>query len=337
MDTTKILNNLLENNNLSADEIEYFISNLINGNINPIQGGAILTALRMKGETVKEITGLIKKIRDVMIPIFADQAIDVCGTGGDQTGSFNVSTATAFVTAGAGVKIAKHGGRAVSSQSGSADVIEKLGVNILLTPKQAELIFYKVGMVFLFAPLFHPAMKNIATIRKELKIRTIFNILGPFTSPASVKRQLIGVPNIKIAEKLAKVGKKLSYGRLLIVTSEDGMDEVSTYSKTIVFEINKDLIKKSIIDPKEFGFKKFDKKAIHGGNATDNSLIIENILNGLKGPQRDIVVFNSAFVLYTADIVTDIKEGIKLAEKSIDSGQAKLILENLIKETQKYE
>jgi len=336
MEMTKILNNLLENKNLTTEEIKLFLSNLINGNINPIQGGAILTALRMKGETVDEIVALINGVRKNMVQIYIDRAIDVCGTGGDMSGTFNVSTATAFVTAGAGVKVAKHGGRAVSSQSGSADVIEKLGVNILLTPKQAELIFYKVGMVFLFAPLFHPAMKNIAAIRKELKIRTIFNILGPFTSPASVKRQLIGVPNIKIAEKLAKVGKKLSYGRLLIVTSEDGMDEVSTYSKTIVFEINKDLIKKSIIDPKEFGFKKFDKKAIHGGNATDNSLIIENILNGLKGPQRDLVVFNSAFVLYTAGTVTDIKEGVKLAEKSIDSGQDKLILENLIKVTQKY-
>jgi len=336
MEMTKILNNLLENKNLTTEEIKLFLSNLINGNINPIQGGAILTALRMKGETVDEIVALINGVRKNMVQIYIDRAIDVCGTGGDMSGTFNVSTATAFVTAGAGVKVAKHGGRAVSSQSGSADVIEKLGVNILLTPKQAELIFYKVGMVFLFAPLFHPAMKNIAAIRKELKIRTIFNILGPFTSPASVKRQLIGVPNIKIAEKLAKVGKKLSYERLLIVTSEDGMDEVSTYSKTIVFEINKDLIKKSIIDPKEFGFKKFDKKEIFGGTATDNARIIKNILKGAKGPQRDLAVLNSAFALYVAGAVTNIKEGIKVAENSIDSGKAKLVLENLIKETQKY-
>ena len=336
METTAILNSLIEKKDLAYEEIKFFLSSLINGNINPVQGGAILTALRIKGETVDEIVALINEIRKNMTHVYTDRAIDVCGTGGDQKGTFNISTATAFVTAGAEIKVVKHGGRAVSSQTGSADVIEKLGININLTAQQSEFIFYKVGMVFLFASLFHPTMKNIATIRKELKIRTIFNILGPFTSPASVKRQLIGVPNIKIAEKLAKVGKKLSYGRLLIVTSEDGMDEVSTYSKTIVFEINKDLIKKSIIDPKEFGFKKFDKKAIHGGNATDNSLIIENILNGLKGPQRDLVVFNSAFVLYTAGTVTDIKEGVKLAEKSIDSGQAKLILENLIKVTQKY-
>ena len=336
MEMTKILNNLLENKNLTTEEIKLFLSNLINGNINPIQGGAILTALRMKGETVDEIVALINGVRKNMVQIYIDRAIDVCGTGGDMSGTFNVSTATAFVTAGAGVKVAKHGGRAVSSQSGSADVIEKLGVNILLTPKQAELIFYKVGMVFLFAPLFHPAMKNIAAIRKELKIRTIFNILGPFLNPASVRRQLIGVPNIEIAEKLAEVGKKLSYERLLIVTSEDGMDEVSTYSKTFMFEINKNLIKKSIIDPKKFGFKKFDKKEIFGGTATDNARIIKNILKGAKGPQRDLAVLNSAFALYVAGAVTNIKEGIKVAENSIDSGKAKLVLENLIKETQKY-
>ena len=180
---------------------------MIEGKINPVRGGAILTALRIKGETANEIIELIRGIRKNMIRIYVDQAIDVCGTGGDNSGSFNVSTATAFVTAGAGVKVAKHGGRAVSSQSGSADVLEELGVNINLTPQRAELVFYKVGMVFLFAPLFHPALKNISLIRKELKIRTVFNLLGPFVNPTSVERQLIGVPNAEIASKLAKVAK----------------------------------------------------------------------------------------------------------------------------------
>ena len=336
MDITKILNNLLENKNLLENEVKYFITNLIGGNINPVQGGAILTALRMKGESVDEIITLIKEIRKRMVLVYTGQAIDVCGTGGDQKGTFNISTTTAFVVAGAGIKVVKHGGRAVSSRSGSADVMEKLGINIQLSAQQAELIFYKTGMVFLLAPLFHPAMKQVALIRKELKIRTIFNFIGPFTNPASVKRQLIGVPNIEIAEKLAEVGKKLSYERLLIVTSEDGMDEISTYSRTILFEINKDLIKKLIIDPKKFGFKKFDKKDIFGGTATDNARIIKNILKGAKGPQRDLVVFNSAFALYVAGAVTNIKEGIKVAENSIDSGKARSVLENLIKETQKY-
>ncbi len=336
MDTTAILNNLVEKKDLTTDQIELFIYKLINGNINPIQGGAVLTALRMKGETVDEIVALIKTIRKNMVHVYIDQAIDVCGTGGDQIGSFNVSTVVSFVTVGAGIKVVKHGGRAVSSQSGSADVMEKLGVNIKLSSQQAELIFYKVGMVFLFAPLFHPAMKHVSAIRKELKIRTIFNILGPFTSPASVKRQLIGVPNLEIAKKLAKVGKELSYERLLIVTSEDEMDEISTYSKSFILEIKKNIIKKTVIDPQDFGFKKIDKKEILGGTAEINAQIIKNILSGMKGPQRDLVVFNSAFALYAAGAITDIKEGIKLAESSIDSGKAKLVLENLIEETQKY-
>lgn len=336
MEITNILNSLIEKKDLTSEDIEFFFGNLMRENISPIQGGAILTALRMKGETVAEIVALIKGIRKNMTRVYAGQAIDVCGTGGDKSGTFNVSTAVTFVTAGAGVKVAKHGGRAVSSQSGSADVMEKLGVNILLTPQQAELIYYSVGLVFLFAPLFHSAMKNVATIRKELKIRTIFNFLGPFTNPASVSRQLIGVPNVEIANKLAKVGKELSYDRLLIVTSEDGMDEVSIHSKTTVFEINKKSIKKLIIDPQVFGFKKIDRKEILGGNASDNAQIIRNILDGGKGPQRDLVVFNTAFALYTAGAVNNIKDGILLAEKSIDSGKAKKVLENLIKETQKY-
>ena len=336
METTAILNSLIEKKELTYEEIKFFLSSLINGNINLIQGGAILTALRIKGETVDEIVALINEIRKNMTHVHTDRAIDVCGTGGDQKGTFNVSTTTAFITAGTGIKVVKHGGRAVSSRSGSADIMEKLGINIQLSAQQAELVFYKTGLVFLLAPLFHPAMKQVALIRKELKIRTIFNFLGPFTNPASVKRQLIGVPNIEIAEKLAEVGKKLSYERLLIVTSEDGMDEISTYSRTILFEINKNLIKKTIIDPKKFGFKKFDKKDIFGGTATDNARIIKNILKGAKGPQRDLVVFNSAFALYVAGAVTNIKEGIKVAENSIDSGKAKSVLENLIKETQKY-
>lgn len=337
MDATTILNKLVEKKDLKSEEINFFLSNLIKGKMSSIQGGAILTALRMKGETDDEIIELIKGIRKNMIRVYTGQAIDVCGTGGDQFGSFNVSTATAFVTAGTGTKVVKHGGRAVSSNSGSADVLEKLGVNINLTPQRAELIFYKVGMVFLFAPLFHPAMKNIAKIRKELKIRTIFNLLGPFANPASVERQIIGVPNLEIAKKLAEVGRKLSYERLLIITSIDGMDEVSIHSKTIIFEINKQLIKKTVVDPRDFGFKKISKKQILSTTANDSAQIIKNIFNGKKGPHRDLAVFNSAFALYTAGAVNDIREGILLAERSIDSGKAKRVLENLIKETQKYE
>ena len=336
MNTTNILNNLVEKKNMTAEEINIFLSDLINGNVNSIQGGAILTALKIKGETPEEINGLIKTMRKNMVSINLNNAIDVCGTGGDDSGSFNISTAVALVVAGCGVKVAKHGNRAASSKCGSADVLESLGVNIKLNPTQAQQVFKKIGMVFLFAPIYHPAMKNIVNIRKELKIRTIFNYLGPFINPSCPVKQLVGVPNKEIAQKLADVSKKLNYKHLLIVTSEDGMDEISIYSKTFMFEINKNQIKNKVIDPQDYKFNKTNKKEILGGDTVDNAKIIKNILNGVKGPQRDLVVFNSAFALYVAGSVIDINQGIKLAEDSIDSGSAKLVLENLIKETQRY-
>jgi len=191
-------------------------------------------------------------------------------------------------------------------------------------------------MVFLFAPLFHPAMKQVVTVRKELQIRTVFNFLGPFVNPASPEKQLIGVPNIEIAEKLAEVGKTLGYKHLLIVTSIDGLDELSISSKSRVFEVKDNSIKQFIIDPVRYGFKKVPKKEVLGGSAEQNAKIVKEILQGMASSKRDIVVLNSAFALYAADIVEDIKEGIKLAEKSLDSGNAKLVLESLIKETQKY-
>lgn len=236
MDTTTILNKLINKKNLTAKETGSFLLEVINGSISNEQAAAIITALRMKGETVEEIYGFIKTLRKNMISININDAIDVCGTGGDGSGTFNVSTAVAFVVAGAGIKVAKHGNRAASSSCGSADVLEALGVNINLTPKQAEQVFKKIGMVFLFAPLYHPAMKNVVTIRKELKIRTIFNFLGPFINPSRPARQLIGVPDEKIAEKLTLVSKKLGSKHVVIATSEDGLDEISIGGKTTLFE-----------------------------------------------------------------------------------------------------
>ncbi|MEK7178006.1 MAG: anthranilate phosphoribosyltransferase [Patescibacteria group bacterium] len=337
MDTTTILNKLINKKNLTAKETGSFLLEVINGSISNEQAAAIITALRMKGETVEEIYGFIKTLRKNMISININDAIDVCGTGGDGSGTFNVSTAVAFVVAGAGIKVAKHGNRAASSSCGSADVLEALGVNINLTPKQAEQVFKKIGMVFLFAPLYHPAMKNVVTIRKELKIRTIFNFLGPFINPSRPARQLIGVPDEKIAEKLTLVSKKLGSKHVVIATSEDGLDEISIGGKTTLFELKNNSLKKYAINPIDFGFKRAFKSEILGGNAKENALIINKIFTGLKDAKRNIVVFNSGVALYIAGAAKNIKEGIKLAEFSIDSGKAKLILENLIKETQKYE
>lgn len=336
MDTTNILNKLVKKEDLTTEETQKFLNDVMQGVATPAQIGAILIALRIKGETTDEIVGFIKAMRGNMITVNAPDAIDVCGTGGDSSGTFNISTAVAFVVAGVGVKVAKHGNRAASSKCGSADVLEQLGINLQLTPQQVEEVFDKVAMVFLFAPLFHPALKNLVTVRKELKIRTVFNFLGPFANPASVTNQLIGVPSLEIAEKLAEVGKVLNYKHLIIVTSEDGLDEISISSKTVLFEVKGNLVKQSTIDPIRYGFKKVSKEEVVGGSVEENAKFIKEILHGVKGSKRDIVVLNSAYALYVAGAVKDIKEGIRLAEKSIDSGKARSVLENLIKETHKY-
>lgn len=336
MNTKIILNKLVDGNNLSQKEASFILSKIIAGEITPMQTAAVLASLRTKGETVEEITGFIKTMRKHMIKINAPKAIDIVGTGGDSAGTFNISTAVSFVVTGLGVLVAKHGNRAASSKCGSADVLEALGVNINLKPKQAEKVFKKVKMVFLFAPLFHPAMKQIAPVRKELGFRTIFNFLGPFLNPASTKRQLLGVPNEKIAKKLAEVATKLRFTHLILVTSKDGMDEITTTSETKVFEVKGNKLDSYSISPKQFGIKVATKKNLTGKDPSENANIIQNILKGKKGPQRDIVILNSAVAFLITERVKNIPDGIKLAEKSIDSGAAMKVLDNLKKETKKY-
>ena len=336
MDSTVILNNLIEKKHLTKDESKHFLEAVMKGEILPTQIAAILVTMRMKGETTDEIVGLVEAMRDRMVNVDVKDAIDVCGTGGDGSNSINISTTVSFVVAACGVKVAKHGNRAASSNSGAADVLESLGVAINLSAEQAKEVIEKVGMVFLFAPNFHPAAKYVAAVRKELKIRTIFNFLGPFLNPASTKKQLIGVPSKDAAKKLLAVGKKLHYERLVLVTSDDGMDEVSLSSSTHVFELKNGQEKEFVIDPKEYGFTSVSKEAISGGSAEENADFLKKILDGEKGPKRDIVILNSAVALYAAGKVSEIKEGIHLSEKAIDSGDAKKVLENLIKVTQKY-
>jgi len=337
METTQLLNKIIDKKNLTTKETKEFLTNVLKGEVSSAQVAGVLTALRMKGETVDEIIGFIKSMREQMISVDARQAIDVCGTGGDGSKSFNISTCVAFVVAGAGMKVAKHGNRAASSTCGSADVLEALGVSINLTAKEAKEILEKIGMVFLFAPNFHPATKQVAVIRKELKIRTIFNYLGPFLNPAATTKQLIGVPNQAIAKKLIQVGKKLGYKHLVIVTSLDGMDEVSLSTTTQVFELKNNIIKTFVINPEKFGFKKTVKDQIKEGTLEQNAKFLRDILNGTKNAKRDIVVLNSALAFIASDKVKNIKDGIKLAEESIDKGYAKKVLESLIKESQKYE
>lgn len=334
-DATHMLNTLIAKRDLTKEEAQTFLDAVVAGEMTQAQIGAILTALRMKGESTAEITGLLESMRAHMSKIDAPGAIDIVGTGGDGSGTFNISTAAAFVAAGAGAKVAKHGNRAASSKCGSADVLQALGVNIELSTEQARKVFDAVGIVFLLAPVYHAALKNVVAVRKELKIRTIFNVLGPFANPASTKRQLVGVPNADIAKKMAKVASKLGYERIMIVTSKDGTDEISLGGKTIAYDVGS-AVKKFEIDPKRLGFKKAPLSDLQGGTADDNAGIIRAVLAGAKGPQRDVVVLNAAFGLVVAGIAKTPKEGIALAEKSIDTGSAKSALDRLVAESNKF-
>lgn len=336
MDTASLLNTLIEKKSLTKEGTQTFLDNVVAGTMTPAQIAAVTIALRMKGETAQEIAGLLAAMRSHMVKLSARGAIDIVGTGGDGSGTFNISTAAAFVAAGAGAKIAKHGNRAASSKCGSADVLEALGVNIGITPEQAKAVFEKAGIVFMLAPLYHAALKQVVLVRKELKVRTIFNILGPFANPAGTKRQLIGVPDAETAKKMSKVVPLFDYERVLLVASEDGLDEISLSAKTKAFDIKGKTVRSFTIDPKKFGFKVSTGKDVLGGTAEENARIIRDILAGTKGPRRDIVVLNTAFALYAAGIVNTPKDGITLAEKSIDSGEAKKALERLVKETNAF-
>ncbi len=331
------LNKLIKKQNLSLKESEDLLELMTSSDADAHLTSAILTALTSKGETKEEIAGFIKGMRKKMITINGLSAIDIVGTGGDGSGTFNISTTSSFVVAGAGVKVAKHGNRAASSICGSADVLEALGVNIMLDPKKAETVLEKVGLVFLFAPNFHPAMKQVVPIRKALKIRTIFNFLGPFLNPAQVKRAVIGVPTPEMAKTLSEVAKLLNPKHLLIISSHDGMDEISTSGKTTSYEVKGNIVKKIIIDPQKLGFKKSSVKDLVGGDPKISAQILLDILKGKKGPKTDAVLINSAFALLVSGKVKNAKDGLKLAKESIESGKALQVLENLIKETNRHE
>lgn len=338
-----LINKLINKRDLTQDEAFKVALEILSGSLAEAEIAKILTSLHEKVESVPEIVGFIRAIRKKMTAIAAPRgAIDVCGTGGDGSGTFNISTVVAFVVAGTGVSVVKHGNRAATSKCGSADVIEALRITINLKPEQAEKVLKNAGMVFLYAPLFHPAFKQVAGIRKKLGFRTIFNFIGPFANPARVMRQLIGVPTVAIAEKLADVGRELGYEHLLIVSSDDGLDEISIFANTAGFEIKREKIRKMIIEPQEKVKNSRPKlfltgEGILGGTVEENAEIIRNILSGKKGQHRDIVVLNSAFALYIAGKVKTPEEGIKLAQESIDSGEAFDVLQSLIMETRKYE
>jgi anthranilate phosphoribosyltransferase len=326
---------LVSGRSLAADEAAQVMEEIMQGEATPAQFGAFVTALRLKGETVDEIVGLARTMRARAIPVITDgPVVDTCGTGGDGSLTFNISTTAAFVAAGAGLKVAKHGNRAMSSQCGSADVLEALGVKIDLNAEQVQRCLQEVGIGFMFAPAFHPAMKYAAVPRREIGIRTVFNILGPLTNPAGAKAQVLGVADESLVEKMALALQRLGCHHALVVHGEDGLDEITISGKTHVCELKGRHIVDYTISPEDLGLTSANSESLKGGSAKENAEMLCNILGGAAGPQRDAVLMNTAAVLLAGDKVETLRRGVELAQKTIDSGHALNKLEQLIKISQ---
>lgn len=319
--------------NLTQAQMQSVMEEIMSGEAQTPEIVSFLTALNQKGETVDELTAAVKVMRRHVTGIHIDRKVilDTCGTGADGKGTFNVSTAVAFVAAGCGITVAKHGNRSVSSKSGSADILEALGININIGAQQIELCAYEAGIAFLFAQNLHPAMKYAMSARKQIASRTMFNILGPLTNPAQANHQLVGVYDSALTETLALVLSNLGSRHALVVWGEDGLDEITTTAPTRVSEANKGKLRNYKITPDEFGIRTADLADLAGGSAQDNAEILSQVLKGKPGPKRDIVILNAAAAIYAADKAGSIKEGIKLACESIDSGRALEKLE-LLKE-----
>lgn len=336
----ELISKVAGNIDLTEAEMERAMDEIMSGNATSAQIGAFITGLRMKGETVEEITGAARVMRakatrvNISPEKIKDEVIlDVVGTGGDGAKTFNVSTATAFVTAGAGITVAKHGNRAVSSKCGAADVLENLGVNLNIKSSDVESCINKIGIGFLFAPVFHGAMKYAAGPRKEIGIRSVFNLLGPLTNPAGATVLLLGVYEINLTGKIALVLNKLKTREAFVVCGEENLDEISISGPTRLSHLKEGRVNTFQLTPEEIGLKRADIKEIAGGDAVENADIIKKIIDGEKGPKRDMVLLNASAAFVAAGYAKDFKEGVKLGEETIDSGKAKKKLEELIEFT----
>ncbi len=333
------ISRLVNGDDLTELEMEKVMSLIMEGRITPAQIASFITALRIKGETVEEILGAAKAMRKKVLLLNIKHKniplLDTCGTGGDAYNTFNISTTCAFIVSAAGVKVAKHGNRAVSSKCGSADVLEALGIKVDLAPDIVKKCIEVLNIGFIFAPIFHRAMKYVAGPRKEIGIRTIFNILGPLTNPAKADIQLLGVFSVDLTEKIAYVLMKLGLKKAFVVCGLDGMDEISICAPTRISYFKGNSIETFEITPEQFGIKRVSPDEIRGGDPNNNAEIIKRVLSGKeKGPKRDIVLINSAAALLVAGRVDNLNEGIKKAEEIIDSGLAIKKLKELIKFTQ---
>ena len=346
MTITEAIKTAIGRRDLSQAEAEAVLDQILTGQCTDAQIAALLTALRMKGETVDEVIGFARVMRrkaasvrpqSIVSSELADTErealIDTCGTGGDVSGSFNVSPATAFVVAGCGVRVAKHGNRSVSSQCGSADVVEALGVKIELAPERIAACIDEVGIGFLHAPLLHEAMRHVALARRQMGIRTIFNMLGPLTNPAGANTQVIGVYAEHLTEVLARVLGELGSRRALVVHGSDGLDEITITGESKVTELKSGQVHTYSVTPEEFGLRRASLDEIRGGDAPQNGRIILEVLEGREGPRRDIVLLNAAAGLVASGSANDFTQGVRLAAESIDSGKAMGKLRRLIEFT----
>jgi anthranilate phosphoribosyltransferase len=333
------ISTLIEGKSLSFEESSGAMEDMMSGEATPAQIAAFLTALRIKGETSDEIAGLASVMRAKAMPVRVyGTTIDIVGTGGDGSGSFNISTAAAFVAAGAGLKVAKHGNRAASSQCGSADVLEALGVKIDLSAGAVAECIDTVGIGFMFAPVFHPAMRHVASPRREIGIRTVFNILGPLTNPARAEHMVLGVPGKELGNNIAAVLHRLGTKRSLVVHGLNGMDEISISSGSLVWEVNERGVSPPLeVTPEHFGFKEAGMDEIKGGTPEENAGALRRILDGKKGALRDVVVMNAAAAMVAGNLTSDLESGARLAEEVIDSGRAREKLDRLVALSQSLE
>jgi anthranilate phosphoribosyltransferase len=322
---------------LSAEEAAGAMAAIMNGEATPAQVGAFVTGLRLKGETAEEIAGLAMEMRRHSLKVRCDcPVIDTCGTGGDLSGTFNVSTAAALVAAAAGVKVAKHGNVAASSRSGSADVLGALGARVVLTPEQVSTCVHEVGFGFMHAQAYHPALKHVAGPRRELGFRTVFNVLGPLTNPAGAEAQLLGAPSAALAQKLAQVLALLGSRRALVVHSEDGLDELSLGAGTLVWEVGGGDIRSYRVTPEDAGLEPAPRAAVRGGEPAVNAEAMRRVFTGQEGPMRDFVLLNAAAALMVAELAPNLRQGAELAARTIDSGAAMDTLERYIRLTQSF-
>jgi len=330
---TALLEKLMRHEDLTTEEAADAMREVMEGRATPASLAALLSALVMKGERPAEVVGFARTMRDhaVKLAAPAGDVFDTCGTGGDRSGTFNISSAAALVVAACGVKVAKHGNRSVSSRCGSADVFEQLGVNISAPAPVVERSLHEANIAFFFAPTFHPSMKHAAQTRRELGVRTAFNLLGPLTNPAGAQRQIVGVPRPELADLVARALLMLGADRAWVVHGVDGIDEISTTGYTRVLECRDGTVHAFYVHPAEFGIPKASPVDLQGGDAAQNASIVHDVLDGQRGAARDVVLLNAGAALFVAGAVSSVRDGIGMAASAVDRGAAKTTLESMVR------